>query len=94
MQRFPTRRMRLAAAAGAIAALAFAAGVLTAPRDSAADLQHKAVVKLYSGGAAVAQWDASGLGQLEGESYVFPVRHGVRDLKVRVAGSYSVEEVE
>lgn len=49
------------------------------------------VVRLYSGGQVVGEWQAVAPGRVEGDAYVFPVRKGVRDVDVRIRGTYSVE---
>ncbi|HWP83024.1 MAG TPA: hypothetical protein VNN76_10260 [Bacteroidota bacterium] len=48
-------------------------------------------VKLYSGDKLVATWENASLGTVEGNTYVFTLRHQGR--QVRICGTYSVEVV-
>jgi hypothetical protein len=50
-----------------------------------------AIVRLYSGGKVVGQWEAVGPGDVEGDTFVFPVRKGVQELEVRIRGTFSFE---
>ncbi|MFA6439413.1 MAG: hypothetical protein WCX28_08900 [Bacteriovoracaceae bacterium] len=54
----------------------------------------RCVVKLYSGTSVVATWDALGFGQLEGETLVFTVGSDISPKKVRISGTWSIEEKE
>jgi hypothetical protein len=78
----------------AAALLGFAAGALTLPQLSEADLGEKALVKLYDDGKVIGQWTASNLGRMDEGSFVFTVKEGVRDLRVRIHGTFSVEETD
>ncbi len=64
------------------------------PFPSNADLDTKAIVRLYSGEQIVGEWKASGLGRMDGTSFVFPVKHGVVNLEVRINGTFSVETTQ
>lgn len=52
------------------------------------------VVKLYSGNTVVATWDALSFGQVEGETLVFTVGNDISPKKVRISGTWSIEEKE
>lgn len=54
----------------------------------------RCVVKLYSGNTVVASWDALGFGQLEGETLVFTIGNDISPKKVRISGTWSIEEKE
>lgn len=60
--------------------------------SSAAGLDRKATVRLYSAGNVVGVWEARGPGVMEGDSYVFTVQQGSQRSEVRVSGTFSVEE--
>ena len=51
----------------------------------------KAVVKLYSGDKLVATWDATSVGKVDGNTYVFTTDTPPRPTQVRISGTYSVE---
>jgi hypothetical protein len=77
-----------------IAVLLSAAGILLWtewPSRAAAGPFDKAVVRLYSNGQVVGEWEAVGPGKVQDGTLVFPVRQGVRDLEVRIRGTYSFE---
>ena len=67
---------------------------LSIPGDSDADLDTKAIVKLYSGGTLVGEWKAAGQGQMDQNGFVFPVKDGVRNLRVIIKGTFSVETIQ
>ena len=48
-------------------------------------------VRLYSNGEVVGQWEAVGPGHVDGDTFVFPIRKGARDLDVRIRGTFSFE---
>ena len=52
----------------------------------------RSLVKLYSNGQQVGQWEAVSQPRVEGHSLAFAIRKGTRDLEVRIHGTYSVEE--
>jgi hypothetical protein len=54
----------------------------------------RCVVKLYSGNTVVASWDALGFGQIEGETLVFTIGNDISPKKVRISGTWSIEEKE
>ncbi|MDJ0785991.1 MAG: hypothetical protein QNK05_04245 [Myxococcota bacterium] len=72
----------------AIAALGVSTGG-SAPSE--ASVFETAVVRLYSAGKVVGEWEAVGPGKVEGQSLVFPVRQGVQELDVRIQGTWSFE---
>jgi hypothetical protein len=59
-----------------------------------AGIQTKEIVKLYSDGKLVDTWEAIEPGRMEGPCYVFKIRKGAFKPKVRVCGTFSVEEVQ
>lgn len=58
-----------------------------------ADIRTQAIVTVYSDGKVMATYKATERGYMDHHCYVFNVRKGVRDLEVRVCGTYTVEEV-
>lgn len=84
-------RVAVLLALGLVAGLAVA-GLL--PGSSGADVRTRAAVKLYSDGKVVAQWESAGLGRMDGDSFVFPVRSGIAERQVRIRGTFAVEELE
>jgi hypothetical protein len=78
----------------ALSVAAFAGVLLWTHWPSHADItpSSPATVRLYSNGQVVGQWEAVGPGQIEGDTFVFPVRKGARDLDVRISGTFSFEE--
>lgn len=54
----------------------------------------RCVVKLYSGNSVVATWEALGFGQIEGQTLVFSVGNDISPKKVRISGTWSIEEKE
>jgi len=68
------------------------AGLVVLPKlGSTAVGPQKSTVKLYSGGEQVGEWEAIGAGREEGQSFVFRVNRGVREVEVRIRGTWSVE---
>lgn len=61
------------------------------PSRAQSGVEDTAKVKLYSGGQQVGEWTAYGAGRVEGDTLVFRTRKGVRDLEVRVHGTWSFE---
>ena len=49
------------------------------------------IVKLYSEGKVVGQWEAAEKGHLEGQCYVFKIKKRANTPEVRVCGTFSVE---
>ena len=49
------------------------------------------VVKLYSEGKVVGQWEATEKGHMEGQCYVFKIKKRANTPEVRVCGTFSVE---
>jgi len=58
-----------------------------------ADIRTKAIVTVYSEGKVMATYKAIKRGRMDERCYVFNVRKGVRDLEIRVCGTFTVEEV-
>jgi len=61
------------------------------PSQAAGGPFETAKVQLYSNGKVVGEWEAVGPGRVEGDTFVFPVRKGVRDVDVRISGTFSFE---
>jgi hypothetical protein len=61
------------------------------PSRAASGTYGTAVVRLYSGGQVVGEWEAVGPGRMEGGMFVFPIRKGVRDFDVQIRGTFSFE---
>ncbi len=59
----------------------------------AAGLRTEALVTVYSDGKAVVTYEAIDAGRADGNCYVFHIRKGVRDVEVRVCGTYTVEQI-
>ena len=60
---------------------------------SHADLRTQAIVTVYSEGKVMKTYKAVDRGHMDNDCYVFNVRKGVRDLEVRVCGTFTVEQV-
>lgn len=58
-----------------------------------ADIRTKAIVTVYSEGKVMATYKAINRGRMDERCYVFNVRKGVRDLDIRVCGTFTVEDV-
>lgn len=84
------KRLNVSLLVGALALLGSTVWV-TWPSRAANGLFGTAVVRLYSGGEVVGEWEAVGPGRTEGDALVFPVRKGVQDIEVRIRGTYSFE---
>ena len=50
-----------------------------------------AIVKLYSDGKVVGEWEAINEGYMEGQCFVFNIRKGAYSPQVRVCGTFSIE---
>ncbi len=49
------------------------------------------IVKLFSGGVQVGEWEASEPGRVEDGMYVFKVKQGSKTGEVRINGTFSIE---
>jgi len=58
-----------------------------------ADIRTKSIVTVYSEGKVMATYKAINRGRMDERCYVFNVRKGVRDLEIRVCGTFTVEDV-
>ena len=58
-----------------------------------ADIRTQTIVKVYSQGKVMATYEAVDRGQMDNNCYVFHVKKRVRDLEVRVCGTFTVEQV-
>jgi len=76
-------------AAVALIAIATVAVCSTTPVSSTPT--KSIIVKLYSGGVLVGEWEAYEPGRIEAGQYVFRVKEGSRDGEVRINGTWSVE---
>lgn len=83
-----TLRVLLATALLGAAAFCFSSPSSQAGVPAAFD---SASVRLYSDGKLVGEWEAVGEGRVEGQTLVFPVAAGVRQLEVRISGTWSFE---
>ena len=68
------------------------AGLLL-PGLNHADIRTKAIVTVYSEGKVMATYKAINRGHMDERCYVFKIRKGVRDLDVRVCGTFTVEDI-
>jgi len=59
----------------------------------AVSVRTEAFITVYSEGKAVVTYEAVDAGHADGNCYVFHVRKGVRDVEVRVCGTYTVEKI-
>ena len=78
--------------AAALAFVVASAMWATQPSRAAVGSFGGAKVKLFSNGVVVGEWVAAGPGRVEGNTFVFPIRKGARDLEVRVGGTFSLEQ--
>lgn len=85
----PTRLFLVAFAILAIALLA----IILPQQEASSQTRVLAIVKLYSGGALAAKWDAVSVGRAEGDTYVFTTAYGTKEQVVRIRGTYSVETI-
>ena len=58
-----------------------------------ADIRTKSIVTVYSEGKIMATYKTVNRGRMDDRCYVFNVRKGVRDLEIRVCGTFTVEDV-
>jgi hypothetical protein len=68
-------------------------GSLLFPGRAQQHFDKVAIVKLYSGDRLVATWDATSVGHVEGNTFVFTVGTPPRPTEVRISGTYSVETI-
>jgi hypothetical protein len=68
--------------------------VFLTTRTTSQNKSKRYIVKLYSGDKVMVSWDARDIGRVEGESLVFSVGKDNNSGKVRICGTYSVEESE
>lgn len=66
-----------------------AVGIAT---PSPTQITKRYVVKLYSGNTVVGTWEALGAGQVEGTTFVFSIGNDISPRKVRISGTWSIEE--
>ena len=57
------------------------------------DVRTQAIVTVYSDGKVMATYEAVDRGHIDNKCYVFHIRKGVRDVEVRVCGTFTVEQV-
>lgn len=68
--------------------------VFTFARSSPPPMNKHCIVKLYSGDKVVATWEAIDFGQVDGQVLVFSVGNDLSPRRVRISGTYSIEEKE
>jgi len=73
----------------AIIAVVAAAFMISQPAESAP--KRGIIVKLYSGGVQVGEWEACHPCRVENGMYIFTVKEGAQKSEVRVNGTFSVE---
>lgn len=66
--------------------------IFTIPISSAAILP-VAVIKFYSEGKLVTQWNAIDKGRVDGNCYIFHISKGATRPEIRVCGTYTVEQL-
>jgi len=59
----------------------------------AQNIDRRAIVKLYSGGKLVSTWEATSVGHLDGNTFVFTVGSPPSPRQVRISGTYSFETI-
>jgi hypothetical protein len=62
--------------------------------SSPAPINKHCVVKLYDGGNVVQTWEAIDFGQVDGQTLIFSVGSNVNPQRVRIHGTWSIEEKE
>jgi hypothetical protein len=62
--------------------------------SSPSPLTKHCIVKLYAGGNVVETWEALDFGQADGQALVFSVGSDVTLRRVRIHGTWSIEEKE
>ena len=72
-----------------VVAVIVAAFIIAEPASSSP--KSGTIVKLYSGGVLVGEWEALEPYRVEGEMYVFKVKQGSREGEVRINGTFSIE---
>lgn len=63
------------------------------PDIANADIRTQAIVTVYSQGKIMATYEAIDRGRMDNDCYVFHIKKGVRDLEVRVCGTFTVEQI-
>ncbi len=63
-------------------------------RSSPSPITKHCIVKLYSGEKVVATWEAMDFGQVDGQILVFSVGNDLSPRRVRISGTWSIEEKE
>lgn len=75
-----------------IAVLIISAGIFLYTKSYSQSQPRHYIVKLYGGNSVVAQWDAFDWGTVDGKTLVFTVGDRHNPTRVRIQGTYSVEE--
>ena len=52
----------------------------------------EAKVRLYSNGDVIGEWLAAGPGRVDGDTFVFPIKKGAREVEVRIHGTFTLEQ--
>lgn len=85
-----TRRSRIILSISVLLLLVSAVLLMATPEPP--QYTKRCTVKLYSANGIVATWDAMGMGQVEGQTLIFTVGSEVSPRKVRISGTWSIEE--
>jgi len=72
-----------------VVAVIILAFMFTEPAESAP--KSGIIVKLYSGGVQVGEWEACHPCRVENGMYVFTVKEGAQKAEVRINGTFSIE---
>jgi len=75
----------------AVLALCGLLALIWSSKSPAQNMDRRAIVNLYSGGKVVATWEATSVGHLEGNTFVFTVGSPPNPKQVRISGTYSFE---
>jgi len=62
--------------------------------SSPSPMNRHCIVKLYDGGKVVQSWEAVDFGQVDGQTLVFSVGNDPNPPRVRIHGTWSIEEKE
>ncbi|MFV1984625.1 MAG: hypothetical protein ACC657_13865 [Thiohalomonadales bacterium] len=76
-----------------IYAIGFLSLIIFSTLISYAAILPVAIIKFYSEGKLITQWNAIDKGRVDGNCYIFHISKGATRPEVRVCGSYSVEQL-
>lgn len=66
---------------------------LGAAQADLTSIKTKAIVTVYSDGKEIAKYEAIDEGQMDGPCFVFHIEKGVKEVQVRVCGTFIVEQI-